>query len=210
MPRAYSTDLASGRSRPRGRRGPPVRDREALPDGERSTPPGCGCPRGGRRAPRPPRGGRPRSAARPRRWPVWWRERNDATLAEYADRLAERTACGAAPSALAGAEGARPGAEEKTLQAADPDREDVASTGPRGAPAGRVEPPASCSSTRPDRHPAMTPAYARAARGERAAARPGGVERLNVISALALDACSRAGRRRRDRHAVFLAFTEEA
>ena len=82
-------------------------------------------------------------------------ERNDATLAEYADLLAERAGVRRSPSAaVPGAEGARPGAEEKTLQAAERDREDVAEARARGGPSWPGStPPASCSSTRPGSTP---------------------------------------------------------
>ncbi len=55
-------------------------------------------------------------------------ERDDATLAEYADRLAERAGLRRSPAALcrAGAQAARLGPKEKTLRAAERDREDVA------------------------------------------------------------------------------------
>src|SRR5436190_9074497 len=54
----------------------------------------------GRRAPRPPRGGRPPVGGEAATLAGLVAERNDATLAEYADRLAERTGVRRGPSAL--------------------------------------------------------------------------------------------------------------
>src|SRR4029079_16409420 len=85
-----------------------------------------------------PRGGRPPVGGEAATLAGLVEERNDATLAEYADRLAERTGVRRSTPALwqgraaqplvpvPGAEGARPGPEEKTLKAAEQDREDVA------------------------------------------------------------------------------------
>ena len=54
----------------------------------------------GRRAPRPRRGGRPPVGGEREALAALVAERNDATLAEYADRLAERTGVRRSPSAL--------------------------------------------------------------------------------------------------------------
>ena len=105
MPRAYSTDLReralAAYEAGEGRqaeiaRGLPDRRADAL-----------------RLAADRPRGGPPRAQAAPRRPAAGRRrgrdplaglvaERNDATLAEYADRLAERTGVRRSPSARAG------------------------------------------------------------------------------------------------------------
>src|SRR3954454_21373766 len=53
----------------------------------------------GRRAPRPRRGGRPPVGGEREALAALGAERNDATLAEYADRLAERTGVRRSPSA---------------------------------------------------------------------------------------------------------------
>jgi transposase len=54
----------------------------------------------GRRAPRPPRGGRPPVGGEREALAGLVAERNDATLAEYADLLAERTGVRRGPSTL--------------------------------------------------------------------------------------------------------------
>jgi transposase len=112
-----------------------------------------------------------------------------------------------------GAEGARPGAEEKTLRAAEQDREDVAEArrawrhGLAGVDPGRlIFVDEAGIDTR------MTPAHARAGRGRRAPGRVprGRWERLTIIGALALDGllASRSVAAAIGT-AVFLAFTEQ-
>src|SRR3954463_1839746 len=110
----------------------------------------------GRRAPRPRRGGRPPVGGEREALAGLVAERNDATLAEYADRLAERTGVRRSPSALRRALKALGLARKKTrpgrprgIAGAGPGR------GPGGAPGWPGSPPpASCSSTRHrDRHP---------------------------------------------------------
>src|SRR3954451_13131263 len=89
----------------------------------------------GRRAPRPPRGGRPPVGGEAATLAGLVAERNDATLAEYADRLAERTGVRRSPSALCRALKAL-GLARKKRPSRPPSR--IARTwprrGPRGAP----------------------------------------------------------------------------
>jgi transposase len=112
-----------------------------------------------------------------------------------------------------GAEGAWPGPEEKTVEAAEQDREDVAEARRAwraelaGADPAR---PVLIDETGIDTR--MTRAYARAARGRRAVGRVpwGRWERLTVIGALALDGIvASRGVAAATGTAVFLAFTEE-
>ena len=106
----------------------------------------------GRRSPRPRRGGRPPLGGEREALAGLVAERNDATLAEYADLLAERAGVRRSPSALCRALKALGlVAEEKTRQGRR--------AGPRGRGRGAARrggpswpgstPPASCSSTRP-------------------------------------------------------------
>src|SRR3954447_8575445 len=91
MPRAYSTDLreralaayeaGEGRQSEVARR---YRVGERTASAWLRT-----APEAGRRAPRPPRGGRPPVGGEAATLAALVAERNDATLAEYADRLAE-------------------------------------------------------------------------------------------------------------------------
>ena len=114
---------------------------------------------------------------------------------------------------MPGAQGARPGPEEKALRAAEQDREDVAEARRawRAELAG-VDPGRLIFVDETGIDTRMTRAYARAARGRRA---PGKVpwgrwERLTVIGALALDgvvACMSIAAATGT--AVFLAFVEQ-
>jgi transposase len=89
-----------------------------------------------------------------------------------------------------GAEGARPGAEEKTVKAAERDREDVAEARRawRDEPAG-IDPARLVFVDETGIDTRMTRPYARAARGRRAVGKVprGRWGRLTVIGALALD-----------------------
>ena len=109
----------------------------------------------GRRSPRPPRGGRPPVGGEAATLAALVAERNDATLAEYADRLAERTGVRRSPSALCRALRAL-GLARKKRRSRPPSG--IARTwprhGPRGAPSWPGStPPASSSSTRPGSTP---------------------------------------------------------
>ena len=102
MPRAYSTDLReralAAREAGEGRQSEVAR-RYRI--GERTLSAWLRTAREeGRRAPRPPRGGRPPVGGEAATLAGLVAERNDATLAEYADRLAERTGVRRSPSAL--------------------------------------------------------------------------------------------------------------
>src|SRR3954454_6161309 len=105
----------------------------------------------GRRAARPRRGGRPPVGGEREALAALVAERNDATLAEYADLLADRTGVRRSPSALCRALKAlglarkkRPSRTPRRIAGTWPSR------GPRGAPSRPGStPPASCSSTRP-------------------------------------------------------------
>jgi transposase len=112
-----------------------------------------------------------------------------------------------------GAEGARAGPQEKTLRAAEQDREDVAEARTRWrAELAGVDPARLVFIDETGIDTRMTRAYARAARGQRA---PGKVrwgrwERLTVLGALALDGvvASRSVAAATGT-AVFLAFVEQ-
>ena len=109
----------------------------------------------GRRAPRPRRGGRAPLDGEREALAALAAERNDATLAEYADRLAERAGVRRSPSALCRALKAL-GLARKKRRSRPPSK--TARTwprrGPRGAPSRPGStPPASCSSTRPGSTP---------------------------------------------------------
>src|SRR3954465_4847397 len=102
MPRAYSTDLReralAACEAGEGRQSEVARRYRV---GERTLSAWLRTAREeGRRAPRPPRGGRPPVGGEAARLAGLVAERNDATLAEYADRLAERTGVRRSPSAL--------------------------------------------------------------------------------------------------------------
>src|SRR4051794_29813295 len=102
----------------------------------------------GRRAPRPPRGGRPPVGGEAATLAGLGAGRDDATLAEYADRLAERAGVRRGPSALCGALRALGWAGKKSPPG--PPR-GIARTwpgrGPRGAPSWRGSPPPASSSS---------------------------------------------------------------
>jgi transposase len=112
-----------------------------------------------------------------------------------------------------GAEGARPGAEEKTLEAAERDREDVAEARRawRAELAG-LDPARLVFIDETGIDTRMTRPYARAAKGQRAVGKVpwGHWERLTVIGALALDGlvASRSIAAATGT-SVFLAFAEE-
>jgi transposase len=213
MPRAYSTDLReralAACEAGEGRQSEIAR---AYRIGERTLSGWLKLAREeGRRSPKPRRGGTRPVGGEAGTLAAPVAERNDATLAEYADRLAERAAqpLGAVP----GAEGARPGAEEKTVKAAEQDREDVAEARAawRAELAG-VDPARLVFIDETGIDTRMTRAYARAARGQRATGKVpwGRWERLTVIGALALDGVvASRGIAAATGTAVFLAFTEE-
>jgi transposase len=105
----------------------------------------------GRRAPRPRRGGRAPLGGERETLAGLVAERNDATLAEYADRLAERTGVRRSPSALCRALKAL-GLARKKRRSRPPSG--IARTWPRRDGRGGTTwpasiPPAWCSSTRP-------------------------------------------------------------
>ncbi len=109
----------------------------------------------GRRHPKPRRGGTRPVGGEAATLAALVAERNDATLAEYADRLAERTGVRRSPSALCRALKAL-GLARKKRRSRPPSG--IARTwprhGPRGAPSWPGStPPASCSSTRPGSTP---------------------------------------------------------
>ena len=207
MPRAFSTDLreralaaceAGGGSQARGPR--------LFRMGERTLSGWLRAAREeGRRSPRPRRGGRPPLGGEREALAALVAERNDATLAEYADLLAERAGVRRSPAAaVPGAPGARPGAEERTLEAAEQDREDVAEARAawRAELAG-VDPARLVFVDETGIDTRTTRTYARAGKGRRAVGQVpwGRWERLTVIGALALDGVGREPqRRRRDRH----------
>src|SRR4051794_27586017 len=101
MPRAYSTDLReralAAYEAGEGRQSEIAR---VYRIGERTPSAWLRTAREeGRRAPRPPRGGRPPVGGEAATLAGLVAERNDATLAEYADRLAERTGVRRSPAA---------------------------------------------------------------------------------------------------------------
>src|SRR4051794_35608093 len=153
MPRAYSTDLReralAAYEAGEGRQSEIAR---VYRVGERTLSAWLRTAREeGRRAPRPPRGGRAPLGGEREALAGLVAERNDATLAEYADRLAERPGVRRSASALCPALKAR-GLARKKGPSRPPSR--IGRTGPRrggvGARGGPAStPPASCSSTRP-------------------------------------------------------------
>src|SRR4051794_20507181 len=199
----------------RGRRGPPARDREGLPD-RRAHALGLAQAR--------PRGGAPRAQAAPRGHEAGGRRGRDAgrpgggaerrhpgRVRRPAGRAYGRAAQRLGP--VPGAEGARPGAEEKTVKAAEQDREDVAEARRawRAELAG-IDPARLVFIGETGIDTRMTRPYARAARGQRAVGKVprGRWERLTVIGALALDGVvASRGVAAATGTAVFLAFTEE-
>ena len=110
----------------------------------------------GRRCPKPRRGGRPPVGSEREALAGLVAERNDATLAEYADRLAERTGVRRSPSAVCRALKAL-GLVRKKRRSGPPSRSGRTwpRRGPRGAPSWpRSTRAAWCSSTRPAPTPA--------------------------------------------------------
>src|SRR6188472_3902444 len=169
MPRAYSTDLReralAACEAGEGRQSEIAR---VYRIGERTLSGWLRTAREeGRRSPKPRRGGRAPLGGEREALAGLVAERNDATLAEYADRLAERAAQRLGP--VPGAEGARPGAEEKTVKAAERDREDVAEARRawRAELAG-IDPARLVFTDETGIDTRMTRAYARAMRGQRA------------------------------------------
>jgi len=153
MPRAYSTDLReralAAYEAGEGRQSEIAR---AYRIGERTLSGWLKTAREeGRRAPRPRRGGTRPVGGEAATLAALVAERNDATLAEYADLLAERAGVRRSPSALCRALKAL-GLVRKKKRSRPPSR--IARTWPRrggpGAPGWPGStPPASSSSTRP-------------------------------------------------------------
>src|SRR5689334_2292855 len=139
MPRAYSTDLReralAACEAGEGRQSEIARRYRV---GERTLSAWLRTAREeGRRAPRPPRGGRPPVGGEAATLAGLVAERNDATLAEYADRLAERTGVRRSASALCRALKAL-GLARKERRSRPPSR--IARTWPRrGRRGGRSE-----------------------------------------------------------------------
>ena len=158
MPRAYSTDLReralAACEAGEGRQSEIAR---VYRIGERTLSAWLRTAREeGRRAPRPPRGGRPPVGGEAATLAGLVAERNDATLAEYADLLADRTGVRRSPSALCRALKAL-GLARKKRRSRPPSGTVRMSPrrGGRGAPSWPGStPPASCSSTRPASTPA--------------------------------------------------------
>src|SRR6059058_1098053 len=158
MPRAYSTDLReralAACEAGAGRQSEIAR---VYRIGERTLSAWLRTAREeGRRAPRPRRGGRPPVGGEREALAALVAERNDATLAEYADRLAERTGVRRSPSALCRALKAL-GLVRKKRRSRPPSGTVRMSPrrGGRGAPSWPGSTPASsCSSTRPASTPA--------------------------------------------------------
>ena len=157
MPRAYSTDpreraLAAGEAGD-GRQSAVAR-RYRI--GERTLSGWLKVAREeGRRSPRPPRGGRAPLGGEREALAALVAERNDATLAEHADRLAERTGVRRSASALCRALKAL-GLVRKKRRSGPPSR--TARTWPRRGKRGGPNWPtstraASSSSTRPGSTP---------------------------------------------------------
>src|SRR6476659_929977 len=102
MPRAYSTDLRErALTAYEGGEGSQSEVARRYRIGERTLSAWLRTAREeGRRSPRPPRGGRPPVGGEREALAGLVAERNDATLAEYADRLAERTGVRRSASAM--------------------------------------------------------------------------------------------------------------
>src|SRR4051794_38756244 len=158
MPRAYSTDLReralAAYEAGEGRQSEIAR---LYRIGERTLSGWLRTAREeGRRSPKPRRGGRAPLGGEREALAGLVAERNDATLAEYADLLAERAGGRRSPSALCRALRALGLARKKRLPG--PPRGPVRTwprRGPRGARSWRGSPPpASSSSTRPGSTPA--------------------------------------------------------
>src|SRR4051795_13731996 len=153
MPRAYSTDLRErALDAYEGSEGSQAEVARVYRVGERTLSAWLRTAREeGRRAPRPPRGGRAPLGREREALAGLVAERNDATLAEYADRLAERTGVRRSASALCRALKAL-GLVRKKRRSRPPSR--TGRTWPRRGGCGATSwpgstPPASCSSTRP-------------------------------------------------------------
>ena len=124
----------------------------------------------GRRGPKPPARGGPPVGGAGEALAGLVAERNDATLAEYADRLAERAGVRRSPSAVCRALKALGLVRKrKTLRAAEQDREDVAAAraGWRAELAG-IDPGRLVFVDETGIDTRMTRAHARAPRGRRA------------------------------------------
>src|SRR3954462_7057685 len=219
MPRAYSTDLReralAAYEAGEGRQSEIAR---LYRVGERTLSGWLKIAREeGRRAPKPRRGGTRPVGGEAATLAGLVAERNDATLAEYADRLAERAGVRRSPSALCRALKAL-GLVRKKRPSRPPSR--TATTWPRrGGPGGAggrgvagADPARLVFIDETGIDTRMTRPYARAARGRRATGKVpwGRRERLTVIGALALDAlvASRSVAAATGT-AVFLAFAEE-
>ena len=158
MPRAYSSDLReralAAYEAGEGRQSEIAR---AYRIGERTLSGWLKTAREeGRRAPRPRRGGTKPVGGEAATLATLVAERNDATLAEYADLLADRTGVRRSPSALCRALKAL-GLVRKKRRSRPPSGTARMSPrrGGRGAPSWPGStPPASCSSTRPASTPA--------------------------------------------------------
>ena len=158
MPRAYSTDLReralAAYEAGEGRQSEVARRYRV---GERTLSGWLKLAREeGRRHPKPRRGGTRPVGGEAATLAALVAERNDATLAEYADLLADRAGVRRSPSALCRALRAL-GLVRKKRRSRPPSR--IARTwprrGPRGAPSWPGSTPvASCSSTRPASTPA--------------------------------------------------------
>ena len=137
MPRAYSTDLRErALDAYEGGEGSQSEVARRYRVGERTLSGWLKLVREeGRRSPKPRRGGRAPLGGEREALAGLVAERNDATLAEYADRLAERAGVGRSPSALCRAPKAL-GLARKKRPSRPPSR--IARTwprrGPRGAP----------------------------------------------------------------------------
>ena len=157
MPRAYSTDLReralAAYEAGEGRQSEIAR---LYRIGERTLSGWLRTAREeGRRSPKPRRGGRAPLGGEREALAGLVAERNDATLAEYADRLAERAGVRRSPSALCRALKAL-GLVRKKRRSKPPSGTGRTwpRRGPRGAPSWPASTPAaSCSSTRPGSTP---------------------------------------------------------
>src|SRR4051812_10407033 len=213
MPRACSSDLRERvlAAREAGEGGQ-ARIAERYRVGERTLSAWLRAAREeGRRAPRPRRGGRPPLGGGAGRLGRGAERRHPGRVRRPAGR-----AHGRAPQRLGpvpGPEGARPGPQEKTVKAAEQDREDVAEARAawRAGLAG-IDPARLIFIDETGIDTRMTRASARAAKGERAVGKVprGRWERPTVLGALALDGlvASRSVAAATGT-AVFLAFAEE-
>src|SRR4051794_40762133 len=153
MPRAYSSDLRErALAAYEGGEGSQSEVARLYRVGERTLSGWLKLAREeGRRVPRPRRGGTKPVGGEAATLATLVAERNDATLAEYADLLADRTGVRRGASAVCGALRALGVARKKSpsrprSRPGRPSR----GRGGRGAPSGRGSPPpASSSSTRP-------------------------------------------------------------